>query len=748
MKRSVFTFLLFLFLLPCIVFANEMGYDSLLARGGERQQDFYLYVLDTLSSFGSSEKDAPEDMIIFSCTPEDAGLTSDQMVEAIQMVFVDHPEIYFTSSEMINQYSSLVQIQVIPECAAAQDRRIIEEKINNCTEQLLSQMSQKELGSAYDKARAVHDAIIELTTYDLEAPMQHTIAGVMADGRAVCDGYAKAYKYLLDKLGVYSLVVIGDAGEPHAWNLIQMEDGSWITADLTWDDFGGVSHTYFDMSAAVFAMSHKASTPEGTASDYYFELPDLGIPEEPQTVSVEGMWEDQGEPITSDMSYEQVMARMTNVCSRAVSEGKGSFSIAVNEDAVENVTDIMSATLNYAEKTVYFFDLHMQEDINTAGVYAGLTGDVQLSSGRMIFSFYIWDQNTVTPSIKTYADGRMIGVYHTIAQAYAACSELDAQTLTMELSAAELYALPVFSSAPEDVFVSLRGDHAFANMVTCGPVTFAGDMELCNIRLISPPATVLDIDLDNHALILGDRIEIGYANINKVFGDPDFSNQSRIHGGEGSKLINDRGAGTDTIRDVYAVIDVDEMILREGNLSLRGTGNQSHVNTLRVEETGGYSILSVGVNETIDSVSLQVEVYENTGAYLDLSSAEGQTIVINSVRPADESKEVFGGIHLSCCKYSEVLNGDLWGLPDITIGGPTDIYIYYYVQYTVPGTYTDVAMAEVVPLGTVLLHAPEIQTIDTSYYLCTNNGSVTSDSGKFEVAKDENGNIVVAGYTE
>lgn len=104
-------------------------------------------------------------------------------------------------------------------------------------------------------ALQVHDKLIDLCTYD-DAVLQegrvdfaHTAYGpIVGDslGNAhwcVCDGYAQAYVYLLQQLGVTAAVVLGpvsNAGADgqmglHAWNIARI-DGRWYEVDVCWDD--------------------------------------------------------------------------------------------------------------------------------------------------------------------------------------------------------------------------------------------------------------------------------------------------------------------------------------------------------------------------------------------------------------------------------------------------------------------------------------------------------------------------------
>lgn len=82
---------------------------------------------------------------------------------------------------------------------------------------------------------------------DSRAPW--TAYGALVKGDAVCQGYALAYKYLLNRAGIPS-VIISSSAMNHAWNGVQI-NGQWYHVDCTWDDpappdtAGYCGHTYF-----------------------------------------------------------------------------------------------------------------------------------------------------------------------------------------------------------------------------------------------------------------------------------------------------------------------------------------------------------------------------------------------------------------------------------------------------------------------------------------------------------------------
>lgn len=96
--------------------------------------------------------------------------------------------------------------------------------------------------SDYEIVCAVNDYLCDTIVYPESEPYAeetHTAYGAFKNGSAVCDGYARAAKLLLNDYGIECDFVVGecipDGG--HAWNLVRL-DGEWYHMDVTWNDGG------------------------------------------------------------------------------------------------------------------------------------------------------------------------------------------------------------------------------------------------------------------------------------------------------------------------------------------------------------------------------------------------------------------------------------------------------------------------------------------------------------------------------
>ena len=116
----------------------------------------------------------------------------------------------------------------------------------------------------YETALMIHDYLIENCEYVIGEDELYgsTAYGCLVEGRANCEGYAKAFNMLAGDLGMESVLVTGitDKGENHAWNQVKI-DGEWYNLDVTWDDSDIKGHPrrlYFLCDDEEFGETHEA----------------------------------------------------------------------------------------------------------------------------------------------------------------------------------------------------------------------------------------------------------------------------------------------------------------------------------------------------------------------------------------------------------------------------------------------------------------------------------------------------------
>lgn len=136
-----------------------------------------------------------------------------------------------------------------------------------------------------EKALILHDKLALHCSYDYENLQNDSLPrsarnayGIIVLKTGVCMGYALAYDYLLEEVGIKNLYCSSDTLN-HAWNIVYIDDTPYHV-DVTWDDpvwdmYGKVSHDNFLRSTAgMKATGHDAtdffSFPTDTTYDKYY----------------------------------------------------------------------------------------------------------------------------------------------------------------------------------------------------------------------------------------------------------------------------------------------------------------------------------------------------------------------------------------------------------------------------------------------------------------------------------------------
>lgn len=130
----------------------------------------------------------------------------------------------------------------------------------------------------HEKVKAIHDYVVKHVSYDTSYKA-YTAYEALVHRSAVCQGYALLTYQLLKEAGIENHFVVGTGdGQPHAWNLVKIEN-KWYHLDTTFDDpvpdeQGRVTYSYFNLSDEQIARNHewnRGEYPQAT-TNYYSTL--------------------------------------------------------------------------------------------------------------------------------------------------------------------------------------------------------------------------------------------------------------------------------------------------------------------------------------------------------------------------------------------------------------------------------------------------------------------------------------------
>ena len=169
------------------------------------------------------------------------------------------------------------------------DVKKAQEYLDFITDQIIEQVKND---NEYNKIRKVHNWLISVVEYndDENNKNRFNIYGTIKNKKAVCEGYARSFKYIMDKIGVPCVLVSGKASsknnksEEHAWNYVKIVD-KWYAIDTTWDDpiitgngviTNEIKYKYFLKGSKDFFIDHKEEN-EISKNSIKFKFPTLSI---------------------------------------------------------------------------------------------------------------------------------------------------------------------------------------------------------------------------------------------------------------------------------------------------------------------------------------------------------------------------------------------------------------------------------------------------------------------------------------
>ncbi|MBQ8044464.1 MAG: hypothetical protein IJ272_10055 [Clostridia bacterium] len=215
---------------------------------------------------------------------------TEKISKVLEAYFYDNPEYYYVSNEYVISTSNLkiitYSILELDYITSADDEIDVKNKELEIAIYNLLKECITETMTDFEKELAIHDALVERVNYyeyeDINTipGIKHTAYGALVENEAVCDGYSKAFKLLLEEAGIYSIIISGSTDNiAHAWNLVKLDD-EYYHVDVTSDkleekDKKYVVHAYFNVNDEKISKTHVIDENfdypqcDGTKYEYY-----------------------------------------------------------------------------------------------------------------------------------------------------------------------------------------------------------------------------------------------------------------------------------------------------------------------------------------------------------------------------------------------------------------------------------------------------------------------------------------------
>lgn len=290
-----------------------------------------------------------------------------------QTFFFDNPQYYWLSSNSRaeSRFSeTTLTIYVDNSYLTLASRTAVNDAISDTLDEwlpILNEIKNTETAddsNIYLTGLKLHDLIIDRIDYAYEgsrpstARSAHSIAGVFTGSGAVCEGYARAYQYILNLLDIDNVYLTGQSrGEGHAWNCIKL-DCEYYCVDTTWDDgndnsylasYDGRIYDYFCSPISTFRKDH-------TNDSSVYRAPAFS------DSSKYVYYNYFGSRAESELSPESADALISSACSKCY--GDYIYYVVPTQSSLRTLVSRLGVTGSFSSLRSPFGLLYIKENIN------------------------------------------------------------------------------------------------------------------------------------------------------------------------------------------------------------------------------------------------------------------------------------------------------------------------------------------------------------------------------------------------
>lgn len=191
-------------------------------------------------------------------------------LKSFSSVSWSNPELFFVDTNSYRCSILKSEDGEILECKISDYKfEITKEEYSKCKVELDQAVAEamktvKGVSDPVEKVKRLHDYLIRVCEYDEQIADEDkaltavSMYSVLVRHKAICQGYARAYHYLLCEAGIESEILIS-YDMNHCWNYVKIGK-NWYHVDVTYDDpvFDGKDPATSHISYCCFLLSDKA----------------------------------------------------------------------------------------------------------------------------------------------------------------------------------------------------------------------------------------------------------------------------------------------------------------------------------------------------------------------------------------------------------------------------------------------------------------------------------------------------------
>ncbi len=196
------------------------------------------------------------------------------MGRIFEAIIADNPHIYYVDGTKIKYRYSVTELVIIPTYVFTKSRIIAyNQQIQQEANRIATVITKNYGSNQLQKETALYNFFSKKFRYDERAlvtkdPIHickaHSMLGVFLEGTAVCEGFAKAFKFIMNAMDMKCIVVHGQAdfqgGSAHAWNIVKIENKAYHV-DPTWamciSEKDYVRYDYLNLSDEAISVDHR-----------------------------------------------------------------------------------------------------------------------------------------------------------------------------------------------------------------------------------------------------------------------------------------------------------------------------------------------------------------------------------------------------------------------------------------------------------------------------------------------------------